>query len=171
VLMIDYRGYGKSEGEITSEEQFMNDVQLVYDSIKQYYEENKIVVLGYSIGTGPAAKIAAENHPGMLVLQAPYYSLTDMMRRNYPVIPTFILEYKFETFAYLKKCTMPVVIFHGDEDHVIPYHSSVRLKEHLKPSDRLITLKGQGHNGMTDNPEYRSVIKFLLDGPGPFRKN
>jgi pimeloyl-ACP methyl ester carboxylesterase len=171
VLMIDYRGYGKSGGKITSEAQFMKDLQFIYDNIKKDYEENRIVVLGYSIGTCPAARIAAENHPRLLILQAPYYSLTDMMQKNYPVIPTFILEYKFETFAYLEKCTMPVIIFHGDEDNVIPYASSLALKKHLKPTDRLITLKGQGHNGMTANPEYRNLMKFVLDGPGPFTKN
>ncbi|MEO8406467.1 MAG: alpha/beta fold hydrolase, partial [Chitinophagaceae bacterium] len=97
VLIIDYRGYGKSEGKISSEKQVFDDLQIVYDNMKGKYEENKIIILGYSIGSGPAARIASVNNPRMLILQAPYYSLTDMMRHSYPIIPVFLLKYKFQT--------------------------------------------------------------------------
>ena len=80
IFMLDYRGYGKSEGNISSEQQFHEDVQLAYDHVKKDYPEEKIVVLGYSIGTGTAARLAAFNHPKMLILQSPYYSLIDLAR-------------------------------------------------------------------------------------------
>jgi pimeloyl-ACP methyl ester carboxylesterase len=162
VFMLDYRGYGKSEGRITSEGQFYEDVQMAYDSLKARYEENRVVVLGYSIGTGPAAQLASRNHPRLLILQAPYYSLKDLMQHIYPIIPTFLLKYTFETNKYLKGCTVPVVLFHGDKDEVIYYGSSVKLKEVLKSSDTLITLRGQGHNGMTDNREHIAELKRIL---------
>jgi len=73
-LLLDYRGYGKSEGTINGQEQIFRDVQTVYDSLKHSYQENKIIVLGYSIGSGPAAKLASTNNPKLLILQAPYYS-------------------------------------------------------------------------------------------------
>src|SRR6476646_7627290 len=94
VFLIDYRGYGKSEGSISSQEQLFADIQAAYNEIKKRYSEDKIVVLGYSIGTGLASHIASVNHPKLLILQAPYYSLTDMMRKTYPMIPTFLLKYK-----------------------------------------------------------------------------
>jgi pimeloyl-ACP methyl ester carboxylesterase len=162
VFMLDYRGYGKSEGRIRSEGQFHEDVQRAYDSLKARYEENKTVVLGYSIGTGPAAWLASRNHPRMLILQAPYYSLKDLMRHIYPIIATFRLKYKFETNKCLRRCTVPVVLFHGDKDEVIYYGSSVKLEEVLKSSDTLITLRGQGHNGMTDNREHIAELKKIL---------
>lgn len=162
VFILDYRGYGKSEGSIRNEKQFFEDVQLAYDEMKKNYEENKIAVLGYSIGSGPATYLASTNNPGHLILQAPYYSLVDMMRHLYPLIPTFFLKYRFETNKYIKDCKMPITIFHGDQDEVIYYHSSVKLKKHLKATDTLITLKGQGHNGITDNPEYISEIHKVL---------
>jgi len=62
LLMIDYRGYGKSEGRIKNENQLYSDVQKAYDYLLTIYPENKIIVLGYSIGTGPAAWLAANNH-------------------------------------------------------------------------------------------------------------
>jgi len=162
VFMLDYRGYGKSEGSIHSQTQFHEDIQIAYDEMKKRYKESKIVVLGYSIGTGPAAYLASTNHPSLLILQAPYYSLTDMMRHTYPVIPTFLLKYRFDTYQYIKECKMPIVIFHGNQDEVIYFNSSIKLKEFLKRTDTLITLNGQGHNGITDNPQYINEVSKIL---------
>jgi pimeloyl-ACP methyl ester carboxylesterase len=120
-------------------------------------------VLGYSIGTGPASHVASTNNPSLLILQAPYYSLTDMMRHSYPIIPTFILKYKFETNNYLKACKSPVVIFHGNQDEVIYYGSSLKLQSCFKQHDTLITLEGQSHNGITDNPFYQAELKRILN--------
>jgi pimeloyl-ACP methyl ester carboxylesterase len=162
VFLLDYRGYGKSEGAIGGQKQLFEDVQTVYDTLKNRYEENKIVVLGYSIGTGPASWVAANNNPALLILQAPYYSLTDMMRSSYPIIPTFILKYKFETNKYLQRCKAPVVIFHGNQDEVIYYGSSLKLQTNFKQHDTLITLQGQSHNGITDNAVYQAELKRIL---------
>lgn len=163
VFIFDYRGYGKSAGKISSEAQFHEDVQTVYDSIRRHYPEGNITILGYSIGTGPAAKLAAGNHPQRLILQAPYYSLTDMARHAYPFLPSFLLRYRFTTYQYVKQTKAPVIIFHGDQDEVIYYGSSaIKLRTCLKLADTLITLPGQGHNGITDNPAYQAAISKLL---------
>ena len=163
VFILDYRGYGKSEGSIGSQNQIFQDVQLAYNEMKKRYSEDRIIVLGYSVGTGPAAKLASANSPRLLILQAPYYSMVDLMKYYYPVIPTFILKYKFETDHYIKDCKMPIAIFHGNADEVIYYESSIKLKKLFKSSDTLTTLSGQGHNGITDNPEYIQEIKKILN--------
>ena len=163
VFMLDYRGYGKSDGAITSQEQFYEDIQMAYSEMLKNYDEDKIIVLGYSVGTGPATKLASTNNPKLLILQAPYFSLVDMMKYFYSFIPAFILKYKFETNEYIKDCKMPIVIFHGRQDEVIYYGSSLKLKELLKKSDILITLEGQGHNGMSDNPVYRMEVSKILN--------
>ena len=162
VFLLDYRGYGKSEGKIQSEAQMYQDVQSAYRQLLKSYKEESIVVIGYSIGTGPAAQLASTNSPGMLILQAPYYSLTDMMRHTYKFIPSFLLKYKFNTSKYVQECEPPIVLFHGDADELIYYESSVKLKQLIKPTDILITLEGQGHNGMTDNPQYLQEIERIL---------
>ena len=162
VFMLDYPGYGKSKGTINGQSEFFQDIQTAYDTLKTKYSEDRIIVLGYSIGTGLAAKVASTNNPRLLILQAPYYSLTDMMRHTYPIIPTFILKYKFETDEYIKNCKMPIVIFHGDQDEVIYYGSSLKLQKEFKQQDTLITLHGQGHNGMTDKPSYKLEIQKVL---------
>jgi alpha-beta hydrolase superfamily lysophospholipase len=162
IFIIDYRSYGKSEGEINGQNQLFEDNQMAYNQLKKSYNEDKIIVLGYSIGTGLASKLASTNHPKLLILQAPYYNLTYMMKQRFSLIPTFILKYKFATNAYLKKCKMPVVIFHGNSDEVIYYGSSLKLKEEFKKQDTLITLHRQAHNGMTDNEEYKTALAKIL---------
>lgn len=162
LFMLDYRGYGKSEGAISSQNQFYGDVQSVYDSIKTAYQEDSIIILGYSIGTGAASRLASQNNARLLILQAPYYSLTDMMQHNYPILPTFLLKYKFETNRFLPQCKMPVVIFHGDVDEVIYYTSSVKLSKLFKEKDTLITLKGAGHNGMSERDDYQEAFKGIV---------
>lgn len=162
VFMIDYRGYGKSGGTITDEAQLHSDVQTVYDLLVKEYTEDHIIVLGYSIGTGMASRVASENKPKLLILQAPYYSVVQEMKQRFPFVPTFVLKYRLENTKHLKKCTMPVVIFHGDQDGVIDYRASLKLQQEFKPGDQLITLKGEGHNGMSDNAEYRVALENVL---------
>ena len=162
IFIFDYRGYGKSEGSISSEDQVYSDIQIAYNELKQRYNESDIIVLGYSMGTAPAAKLAAENNPRMLILQAPYFSMLDIKDKIYPFLPDFIVKYKFETYKYLEKVKAPVVIFHGDKDEVVYYGSSEKLQKYLKPTDKFITLKGQAHNGITYNPEYQKQIAKIL---------
>jgi pimeloyl-ACP methyl ester carboxylesterase len=165
VFLLDYRGYGKSEGTIASEAQLVQDVQSAYDHVLPSYNERDVIVLGYSIGSGPAAKLAATNAPGMLILQAPYYSLTDVMKQTVPFLPPFLLKYKLQTSEAILACKMPIVLFHGDRDEVIPYSQSLKLKKILKSGDTLITLPGVGHNGMTEHPAYvRAIERIVGDG-------
>lgn len=163
VYMPDYRGYGKSGGKIKTKQQFLDDMQLAYSDLKKKYRENEIIVLGYSIGSGPAAYVASVNHPRLLILQTPYYTLNDLVKHMYPILPAFLLKYKFDTASYLKNCSMPVIIFHGDKDEIIYYGSSLKLQQEFKASDTLITLKDQTHNGITDNPDYQKEMRRILN--------
>ncbi|PVY39674.1 alpha/beta hydrolase [Pontibacter virosus] len=162
VFVLDYRGYGKSEGNIQSEAQFYVDVQAAYDALKDRYSEERIVVAGYSIGTAAAAKLAAENKPKLLILQAPYYSLGDLMQSLYPFVPSFLLKYKFDTYRFVQQTSAPVALFHGLQDEIIYPGSSEKLKAHLKPTDSVVLLKGQGHNGMNDNLAFRRELARVL---------
>lgn len=163
IFILDYRSFGKSTGKINSQTQLFEDNQLVYNELKKEYPEKNIIILGYSIGTGMASKLASNNNPKELILQAPYYSLTDMVHQKFSFIPTFILKYKFATNEYLKNCEMPITIFHGNQDGVINYEFSLKLKEEFKTKINLITLNGQGHNGMTDNKDYKRELNNILN--------
>jgi pimeloyl-ACP methyl ester carboxylesterase len=164
VFLIDYAGYGKSSNAITSQEELFKDTQYVYDDLKKRYSEDKIVVVGYSIGTGIAAHLASNNNPSKLVLQAPYYSMIDLSQRNYPLIPTFILRYDLATNEYLKQCDMPVYLFHGVDDQTIPIESSEMLSKEMGLP--LYKLENQGHNGMGSNKDaLKQLDKILNEEP------
>ena len=84
------------------------------------------------------------------------------MAYKFPILPSFLLKYKFETNKYLPKCKMPIVIFHGKNDGIIPYSSSLKLKKLFKAKDKLIPLEGFAHNGMSDNAEYLMQLNRIL---------
>jgi len=88
--------------------------------------------------------------------------MLDLKQKLYPYLPDFIVKYKFETYRYLDSVNVPVTMFHGDKDEVVYYGSALKLKEYLKPIDQLITLPGQSHNGIADNPLYQEKLKEIL---------
>jgi alpha-beta hydrolase superfamily lysophospholipase len=162
VFLLDYRGYGKSGGTITSQAQMLDDVEVAYRQLLPEYPESRTVILGYSLGTGAATWLAARHQPKLLILQAPYFSMRDMARQLYPFVPGFVLRYPMPTNELIGQVKAPIVLFHGDHDEVITHNSTLRLKGLLKPNDQLIILPGARHNGMTDNPNYRQALVRLL---------
>ena len=165
VFLLDYRGYGKSQGRISSQAQLLGDVEIAYNQLKAEYAEQSIIIAGYSVGTGPAAWLASRHRPRLLLLHAPYYSLADMAAHTiklWPILPGWLLRYPLPTNEFVQRVVAPVVLFHGDHDEVIPYQSSVRLKALLKTTDQLISIRGCGHNGLLAQPQYQQVIGQLL---------
>jgi len=163
IFILDYRGYGKSGGTIETEEQFLNDVKLAYAEMVKRYDESKIIIAGYSIGTGSAAMLASLNHPKALILKAPYYSLTDIIESRVPFMPSFLQKYKFETYKYLENVTAPVYIFHGTADRVIPYSNTIKLMEHINNKAQLTTLEGTEHLIDGNNNTYKEKLKTILN--------
>lgn len=162
-LICDYRGFGKSGGEIDNQHRVFEDVLKVFDSVAKDYKDRKIVIIGYSLGTTFASYLASKRKVSMLVLLAPFYSLENMKSKMYPFIPTFLLKYRFQTFAYIDRISSPITIFHGVDDKIIPLKSSHRLKKHLKPEDRFINLPDQSHFGITNNDDYKAWIQKNLN--------
>lgn len=162
IFMIDYRGYGKSEGEIISQQQFYDDMQMAYRWLLTRYDEDRISVVGYSVGTGVAAMLAQSNHPKRLILKAPYYSITDMTKQRFPFVPSFLLKYRFPTGRYVKRVKVPVTVFHGTDDEIIYYGSSKKISKKFKPGDRLVTLAGHGHNGFEQNEKFMAVMSAIF---------
>lgn len=162
IFILDYRGFGKSEGEISSEEQLFSDISSAYNQLKKQYKEENIIITGYSIGSGMATYLASKNHPKSLILQAPYYCLQDLATEKFPIVPDFVVKYKIPTFEFIKKVKSPIYIFHGDIDYVIPYENSLKLKAVFKPKDKLFSLKNQGHLGINGNDTFLFELKEIL---------
>ncbi len=161
IFMPDYRGYGKSGGEIESEAQLQHDVQQVYDFLKQHYPEEKIVVAGYSLGSGMASYLAANNRPQQLVLIAPYLSMVDLKDRLVPFLPDFLLKYPLRSADYLQQVEVPVTMFHGTRDDVIPFESSEKLQALQPDRFRLISMN-EGHRGVIFSQVFRQTVGQLL---------
>jgi fermentation-respiration switch protein FrsA (DUF1100 family) len=162
VFMLDYRGYGKSDSKITSESQLYSDVQAAYDQLNKDYSQRFIVVIGQSLGAAPAAMLAANNNPRTLILQAPYFSLSDWVHNVAPGIDTSTIKYQLKTYEFLQKAKAHITIFHGDADNAIYYGSSQKLSSYFKKGDELFILQGEGHNDFTNNREYLEKIKDVI---------
>ncbi len=161
IFMPDYRGFGKSDGEIVSEEQLFDDVQAAYDFLKKHYSEDQIVVVGYSIGSGMASYLAANNHPQQLVLLAPYTSVVDLKNGMAPFLPDFLLKYPLRSQAFLQKVKFPVTLFHGEFDEVIPFSCSEKLQAINPALFKLVSLP-EGHRGVIFNPVFQETVRKLL---------
>ncbi|WP_281232210.1 alpha/beta hydrolase [Flavobacterium gelatinilyticum] len=163
IFIMDYRSFGKSEGEIENEEQLTQDVSIVYKSISKRYTEDKIIIAGYSIGSGFATKLALKNKPKALILQAPYYNFLELSSSRVPFFPDFMKKFSLETNLYLPEVKCPIYIFHGTEDQLIPYDNSVRLKKLLKSNAYFYPLKNQDHVGVNENEDFQKQLKILLE--------
>lgn len=162
LFMFDYRGFGKSDGKISSEKQFFDDVQALYDYVKNLYAESQIIVEGFSIGTATAAKIALENKPRQLVLKAPYYTLSHLVKTRHFYLPMSLLKYKFKTVDFLQKLDIPTTVFHGTMDELIPYENAVLLQKKVTKID-FVPVPDCLHNDIPFTEVYREKMKALLD--------
>lgn len=160
IFILDYRGFGKSEGKIENEEQVLKDIQIVFDTVSKKYK-NKIII-GYSIGTGSASYLASIRKNDLLILKAPFDNFLKFTEGRVPYFPNSLKKFRFETDKNLNKIKTPIYLFHGDKDQLISLENSLRLKKVLKPKDSLFILEGQNHLGINDNLEYQKKLISIL---------
>ena len=162
VVLVDYRGFGKSTGK-RSEHDMLKDMQFVYDSLAVQYTEHHIIVYGRSLGSGFAAKIASDNRPRYLILDAPYYSFTKAIKRFLPILPVrFLLRFHLRTDKWIKHVNCHTYILHGTKDWLLPINNSEKLQM-LNPSRiTLIRIHGGGHNNLPTFNEYHNFIRDIL---------
>jgi len=122
-----------------------------------------IIIYGKSLGTGVASYLASSKPCKTLVLETPYYSMTSMSQTYVPIYPARLLRYTFPTNEYLKVAKVPVIIFHGTGDEVIPYKQSLKLKDEF-PGIELITVPKGKHNNLYQYPAVTQKLESLLAG-------
>lgn len=163
ILFVDYRGFGKNKNQLENEKMLHSDIQQVYNFLKTKYQESNIIVLGFSIGSGLAAKIAANNSPKLLILEAPYYSFKSLVKKIAPFVPEFLISYKIPTYEYLKKVTCPITIFHGKDDQLItPEENSIQLQQLIPDNIDLHLIDDCNHNGIYKNYYYYKEMLNIL---------
>ncbi len=163
VIMVDYRGFGKSIGK-RSQKAFKHDIQYVYNKIRERVSEEYIILYGRSLGSGFAAKLASMNNPRMLILDAPYYSLTKVTGRYMPFMPlSVILKYPMPTYKWLKYVNCRIHIIHGTNDKLIPFKTSVKLSQ-IKPKlTRLYPVIGGGHKNLNNFESYHRMLEEIIN--------
>ena len=163
VVMVDYRGFGKSTGR-RSQKAIKRDLQLVYNRIKEQTSEERIILYGRSLGSGFATKLASTNHPKLLILDAPYYSLTKVTARYAPFMPlSLLLRYPLPTYKWLKYVQCPIHIIHGTHDKLIPFKSSIKLSKVNPKLTQLHTVIGGGHKNLNNFESYHSMLEDILN--------
>lgn len=143
--LFDYRGYGKSGGEIDSQERLYADTDAMMQWVLRDCDAGEIAVVGYSLGSGLAARAAQKYGAKRLILIAPYFSLEELAREKMPFVPKFLIKYKIPTFEFVGDFGGPVTIFHGEYDELIGVDNSRRLLKFLKSGDKIYELNA-GHN-------------------------
>jgi pimeloyl-ACP methyl ester carboxylesterase len=163
LVMMDYRGYGKSTGRISSEAQLHADVEAVWRSVAERYTGRRIVIYGRSLGTALAAHLAAKLQPDLTVLVSPFVSILSIAREQYPWAPAFLVRFALRTDLVLPGIHTPVLLLHGDRDDFIPPAASRKLQS-LAPAARLVIVPGAGHNDIHQFDAYRQAFRQALDG-------
>ena len=162
LFLVDYRGFGKSTGAISSDAELTEDLQAVYDYLLEFYAEENIIVMGYSLGTGPATYLAAKNRPRGAVLVAPYTSLLDMKNEFFWMFPDFLLRYEMSNLRNLRATVVPVRIVHGTADPLIPVGMARRLLAANPEVVRLAEAEGVSHRGAIFDPAVREAVWELI---------
>lgn len=162
VIMLDYRGFGKSKGRRT-QKAIQRDLQMVYDKMKEHVSERYILLYGRSLGSGFATKLASKNHPRMLILDAPYYSLTKVTARYMPFMPlSLLIKYPLPTYKWIQYVKCPIHIIHGTQDRLIPFKSSIKLSQLNPKNTRLYAVIGGGHKNLNNFESYHKMLHEII---------
>ena len=162
VFLPDYPGYGKSGGSLSNEAELHETGALAYTFLRDRYPEDRITLVGRSLGTGVATRLAKNNHPRALVLISPYTSITDRASSRFPFLPPFLVKYPLRTEEWIGAVRCPVTLIHGTGDQVISYACSQKLLPLIHSSGKLVTIDGGGHNDLQDYSEYKEAIAEVL---------
>jgi hypothetical protein len=171
VLLFDYRGYGRSEGETAGERGLYADADAAYDFVtrERGASPRQVVLYGQSLGTAAAADVASRRECGALVLESGLSSAADMAGVIFPRLPRFVrglTKNKLDTAGKLPRVGCPVLVAHGDRDEVIPLAQGRRLFDAAPGRKSLRVVEGAGHNDLSNVGGERyidSLAEFVRD--------
>lgn len=167
VLMPEYRGYGQSEGT-PSEEGLYTDARAAYVYLQgQGISSDRIVLYGFSLGSGVAVNLAQEHKVAAVILEAPFTSLPDVARDVYRVVPRFLMRNRFDTLAKIERVHAPLLIMHGRPDRVVPFRHGIRLYEAANEPKVFLELAGD-HVGMLNGSPPQEALDIIMHFLGTY---
>ncbi|MGL4236790.1 alpha/beta hydrolase [Tabrizicola sp.] len=167
VAFLSWRGYGGSTGRPT-ETGLLADAKTAYDHLRSLgFAADRIVLVGESLGTGPAVITAAQNPVGAVVLEAPYTAAVDVARRAYPWVPVgLLMKDQYRSRDHVALIQAPLLILHGEVDRVIPFGFGQRLYEAAKDPKTFLSLGPVGHEALFTSETWSKGADFI-DGLYP----
>src|SRR6476661_103004 len=148
VVALSYRGYAGSSGQ-PSEHGLLQDAAAAYAFTTARYSADNIVVWGFSLGTGVAVALAAEQRIGKLILEAPYTSVADVAASMFWFAPVrLLIRDQFRSDSQIPRVKVPLLVMHGALDPAIPVTFGERLFALANEPKRFVRLARGGHNDL-----------------------
>ncbi len=147
VLIIDYRGYGQSEGNI-SEEGTYRDAEAAWRYLTEdrNIDADRIIVFGRSLGASIAAWLSHQHKPAALILESGFSSVPSMAQRLYPFLPVKLLaKYSYDTQSHVSNLDCPLLVVHSQNDEIIPWAEGRAVYETAHGEKHFLEIRG-GHN-------------------------
>ncbi len=147
VLIVDYRGYGRSSGQ-PSETGTYRDADAAYDYLVQVrrIDPRRLVVYGESLGAAVAVDLASRHPVGGLVMESAFSSAVEVGQEMFPFLPARLLvRNRYESVNKIGRVGVPVLILHSRDDELFKWHHPQQLYEAAHEPKRLVELRG-GHN-------------------------
>ncbi|MDI5986513.1 alpha/beta hydrolase [Halomonas sp. M4R5S39] len=169
VLILDYRGYGRSEGS-PSEEGTARDARAGWRWLMEEAEASpgEIVLFGRSLGAAVAAELASaladESPPGAVILESPFRSVPKLAQRLYPFLPArWLVRFDYDTETYVTRIEAPLLVIHSREDEIIPFAEGQLVYAAAREPKRLLVIRGGHNTGFIDSePDYSAGIDAFL---------
>ena len=144
VWAVGYAGYPGNSGTAAQENIVAGAAEQVV--ALQELGVTKIVFYGTSLGSGVAAQLALKHEPDLLILDAPFYSMTDMSRRHMPFLPTsLLLKDKWESGKTLEEMDLPLIWIHGTRDRIVPISQGQKLYDSYDGPKSGHVIRGANH--------------------------
>lgn len=171
-LIIDYRGYGNSEGSPSEQGTYL-DALAAWRHLRDErgVPAEDIVVLGRSLGAAVAIWLANETTPGGVILESPFTSVPDMAREIYPFLPVGLLaRIHYPSLERAAAVRVPVLVMHSPDDEVVPFAHGLRLYAALPEPRRFVELRG-GHNDsfLVSARKWREEVAAFIADPAAVR--
>jgi uncharacterized protein len=170
VLIFDYRGYGRSEGEITDEWGLYADTDAAYYYLtrERKVKPEKLVLYGESLGTTAAIDLASRRACGALIVESGLSSASDMGAKAVPFLPRWLHwlgKNRFESERKIANVKCPVLVTHGTNDDVIPVEQGRKLFEAAHEPKKLKIVEGGDHNlfGNSGREYLEQIIEFIRE--------
>lgn len=166
VIALSYRGYAGSTGH-PSERGLLLDAAAASAFTTARYNAERIVVWGFSLGTGVAVALAAEQPIGKLILEAPYTSIVDVAASAFPIFPVrLVMKDPFHSDQRIARVKAPLLIMHGARDPTIPVAFGERLFALANEPKQFVRFPEGGHNDLDDYGATAAAQQFINAAKG-----